>query len=106
VRIGAQCYPTHYLQDLLGRLEGIDEFQLEQQPGHRLLIRLVVPDSEQRAAISGRLAQWWSGQIELEFTDLADLKRSGWRSKFRHLVGQPQRAIADNNSNVRPPAVA
>jgi phenylacetate-CoA ligase len=31
VRIGQVHYPTHYIQDLLDRIGGVDEFQLEER---------------------------------------------------------------------------
>jgi phenylacetate-CoA ligase len=85
VRIGSHRYPTHYLQDLLDRVGGIDEFQVEQRAGASLL-RLVVPNLEHRGAVSRRIEQWWGDAVELEFTDFGGLTRGGWRSKFRYLV--------------------
>ncbi|MBL9125128.1 MAG: phenylacetate--CoA ligase family protein, partial [Planctomycetaceae bacterium] len=45
VRIAGRHYPTHYLQDLLDRIGGIDEFQVEQRPDGTLVLWLVVGDS-------------------------------------------------------------
>ena len=85
VRIGAHSYPTHYLQDLLDRIGGIDEFQVEQRSNGSLL-RLVVPDAAQRDAVSLRVPPWWGDDVQLEFTDFDGLVRGGWRNKFRYLV--------------------
>ena len=54
VRIGEHRYPTHYLQDLLDRIGGIDEFQVVERDGASLL-RLVVPDANHRVAVSRRI---------------------------------------------------
>lgn len=86
VQIGTRKYPTHYIQDLVDRLEGVDEFQLEQQGGGALRLRLVVPDAGRHGVISRRVEQWWGPRVELEFTDFAGLTRGGWRNKFRYLV--------------------
>ncbi len=91
VRIGDHRYPTHYLQDLLDRIGGIDEFQVEQR-AHSSLLRLVVPDLGHRPTVSRRIEQWWGDAVELEFTDFGGLARGGWRSKFRYLVDAPREA--------------
>jgi phenylacetate-CoA ligase len=88
VSIAGHQYPTHYLQDVLDRLGGIDEFQVVQTDGSSLL-RLVVPDDRHRGAVAKRIEAWWGDAVQLEFTDFAGLSRSGWRSKFRHLVDSP-----------------
>jgi phenylacetate-CoA ligase len=88
VRIGEHHYPTHYLQDLLDRLGGVDEFQVVQQDGPSLL-RLVVPDESRRDALARRIESWWGDAVKLEFTNFDGLSRRGWRSKFSHLVDSP-----------------
>jgi phenylacetate-CoA ligase len=88
VRIGQHQYPTHYLQDVLDRLGGIDEFQIVQRADTPLL-RLVMRDAQQRWAVTQRIKKWWGDDVELEFTDFGGLVRQGWRSKFRHLVDAP-----------------
>ena len=85
VHIGAHLYPTHYLQDVLDRLGGIDEFQVVQLDD-RPQLRLVVPEVARRAAISEKIAAWWGDAVTLQFTDFTGLARRGWRSKFCHLV--------------------
>jgi len=98
VEIAGQRYLTHYLQDLLDRIGGIDEFQIEQRL-HKPLLRLVVVDGEQRAVVAQRLAAWWGDAVEIEFTDFGGLTRGGWRSKFRYLVdsASPDSAGVDTN---------
>ncbi|MBD2257266.1 phenylacetate--CoA ligase family protein [Pseudanabaena sp. FACHB-2040] len=89
VRLGNRQYPTHYLQDLLDRLGGIDEFQLEQVGPERCLLRLVLAPHADPEQIQQRVTAWWGEHVALEFVTFNDLKRVGWRSKFRHLVNTP-----------------
>ena len=91
VQIGAHQYPTHYLQDVLDRLGGIDEFQVVRREGAPLL-RLIVPDEAHRGEISQRIESWWGNGVQLEFTDFDGLARRGWRSKFCHVVDSPSAA--------------
>ncbi len=88
VRIGERRYPTHYVQDLLDRIGGIDEFQLEERDGGPLLLRIVMPDAGRRAQAAERIGQWWGAGVEIEFTEFNGLARSGWRGKFRYVVQQ------------------
>ena len=88
VQIGAKKFPTHYIQDLVDRLDGVDEFQVEQRLDGALTLRLVVPDAGRHPAISRRVEQWWGDRVELEFTNFAGLERRGWQNKFRYLVDQ------------------
>jgi phenylacetate-CoA ligase len=88
VQIGAKKFPTHYIQDLVDRLDGVDEFQVEQKLNGALTLRLVVPDAGRHPAISRRVEQWWGNRVELEFTNFAGLERRGWQNKFRYLVDQ------------------
>jgi phenylacetate-CoA ligase len=86
VRIGDSHYPTHYIQDLLDRIGGIDEFQVEQQSNDDLLLWLVAGDSARHGAIKQLIHSWWPTGIEVHFTDFGGLKREGWREKFRYVV--------------------
>lgn len=86
VRVGDRQYPTHYVQDLLDRLEGIDEFQLEQVTPRQCLLRLVLAPGADEDRIRQRITDWWGEHVILELATFNDLKRLGWRSKFRHLV--------------------
>ncbi len=91
VQIGPHRYPTHYLQDLLDRIGGIDEFQVVARP-HNTLLRLVVPDAALQQAISQRVAGWWGDAVELEFVGFDGLVRRGWRGKFHHLIDETSAA--------------
>ena len=86
VPIAGRRYPTHYIQDLLDRIGGIDEFQVEPQEGRPLLMRLVVNDVGRRERIAASIRNWWADAVEVEFVDFGGLLRSGWRGKFRYVV--------------------
>ena len=86
VEIGANHYPTHYVQDLLDRIGGIEEFQIIRERAGAVMLRLVVPEAERRAAIAERIGSWWPGAVRVEFTTFEKLVRTGWRGKFRYLV--------------------
>ena len=94
VTLGDRSYPTHYIQDLLDRLGAVDEFQLEQVAPDTLALRIVLQPGANQERIRQRVASWWGDHVAVEFVSLEDLKRQGWRAKFRHLVsGQ---AAAEN----------
>lgn len=86
VRIGEKGYPTHYIQDLLDRIAGIEEFQVEVRKGLPLLLRLIASDAAKRGAIRESIRGWWGDKVEIEFSDFDGLKRVGWRDKFSYLV--------------------
>lgn len=86
IRIGRNHYPTHYVQDLLDRLGGIEEFQISQLAGGRAQLRLVVPAIQQRPDIAKRIQAWWPNSVQIEFVTFDQLIRTGWRGKFQYLV--------------------
>ncbi|NVO15251.1 MAG: phenylacetate--CoA ligase family protein [Rhodoplanes sp.] len=89
IEIGGRKLPTHYIQDVLDRVGGIQQFQIEQHGGQPLF-RLVPEPGCDAEGIRQRLAGWWHDGIAVEFVDASALKLQGWRSKFRHLVTTPQ----------------
>lgn len=86
VRIAGVPHPTHYLQDLLDRIGGVEEFQVVERDGLPLLLRLVTPNAEVRPALEARIGGWWGKAVEVSFVDLAGLCRVGEQSKFRYKV--------------------
>jgi len=93
VTIGDRSYPTHYLQDLLDRLGGIEDFQLQQLPDGCLRIRMIVPHQPHQEGLRQRLQSWWGDKVTAEFITPADIVRVGWRGKFRYLIPEDQDAI-------------
>ena len=86
VKINGKTYPTHYIQDLLDRIGGIEEFQVEQHAVSKILLRIVPCPWANTEDIDRRLNSWWGDSVNTEFTDYNGLKRSGWRGKFQYLV--------------------
>ena len=87
VTLSGKPLPTHYIQDVLDRVGGIIEFQIELREG-KTVFRLVPENGVDIEAIRQRLLSWWPDDIVVEFITLQDLKRVGLRQKFRHLVQQ------------------
>ncbi len=86
VKIDENVYPTHYIQDFLDRIGGIDEFQLEQIGNNHLKLRLVLMPSADLDRIHHRITNQWGSNIAIECVNADELKLQGWRHKFRHLV--------------------
>jgi phenylacetate-CoA ligase len=77
--------PTHHVQDVLDRIGGVREFQIEYSRG-RPLFRIVPESLQCQQAIERGVRKHWQASIDVEFVEMNALKRQGWRSKFRHLV--------------------
>ncbi|MCZ3376237.1 phenylacetate--CoA ligase family protein [Rhizobium sp. AG207R] len=85
IMLGGTPLPTHFIQDVLDRVGGIREFQIQMLRG-KPVFRLVPEDTADTNAIRERIASWWSDNVEVEFITPADLKLVGLRQKFRHFV--------------------
>jgi len=85
VKIAGKCLPTHYIQDVLDRVGGVKEFQIEMR-GERPAFRIVAEADLDQHVFRDRLASWWGDAVDVEFIDSSALILQGWRSKFRHLV--------------------
>lgn len=77
--------PTHYVQDVLDRIGGVREFQVERND-NRPIFRIVPETAASLEKIERELRRHWQASIDVEFVEMDALKRQGWRSKFRHLV--------------------
>jgi phenylacetate-CoA ligase len=85
IDVGGIPVPTHHVQDVLDRIGGVREFQIESGQ-NRPTLRIVPESLAARKAIEHGLKRRWKNSIDVEFVGLDALKRQGWRSKFRHLV--------------------
>jgi len=88
VRIGEATYPTHFIQDMLGRLGGIAEFQVVPQGKGRVVLRIVLEQDASVDRIAGRMKEWWASNVQVEFVDFNGLVRQGRLGKFRYVVQQ------------------
>ncbi len=85
VSIGGKIYPTHFVQDLLQRIGGVAEFQIEAVLPTPIL-RLVLESDRSADEVHARIAAWWGESMRVEFIEPAALKLTGYRAKFRHVV--------------------
>ena len=88
VNIAGVPVPTHHVQDVLDRIGGIREFQIESD-AHRPVFRIVAESDAAKDPIRHGLRQLWADSIGIEFIEADALKLQGWRSKFHHLVKSP-----------------
>jgi phenylacetate-CoA ligase len=88
VEIGGRRLPTHYIQDVLNRIGGIKEFQIELRDRGPVL-RLVPEDGANVDDIRDRILRYWNDELDVEFIAGPELRLLGWRRKFRHLVEAP-----------------
>lgn len=85
VMLAGKPLPTHYIQDVLERVGGIREFQIQLRIDKPVL-RLVPEEGADTNAIRQRIASWWADAVDVEFIALNALIRVGARQKFRHVV--------------------
>ena len=83
IRIGHSRYPTHYVQDLLDRIGGIDEFQVEERPDAPVTLRLAVKDPSRQGEIERRVKQPLAGRP-------SDRVRGPWAIPARRPARQVQ----------------
>lgn len=86
--LDGKSLPTHYVQDVLDRVGGIQQFQIEVVE-NTPIFRIVAEAGADQAAIAHRLTGWWKQEIKVEFIPSSELKLIGHRQKFRHLVASP-----------------
>ena len=86
VQIGSKSYPTHYIQDILEKVGGIDEFQIEERNGRRPLLRLVLSRPEDAPAIQQKIRNLWAESFKTECVSYGQLKRSGRQNKFSYVI--------------------
>ena len=86
IEIAGRLVPTHYVQDVLDRVGGVKEFQIEVRD-NRPVFQIVAEPGIDPNAFRERLAGWWGNAVSVEFINSPALNLQGWRSKFRHLVG-------------------
>lgn len=85
IKINGVDFPTHYIQDVLDRIGGIQEYQIVMGRGIPEL-RLVLESWGDEVAIKTNIERWWGRAFRVRFVAIHGLVRVGWRGKFRHLV--------------------
>lgn len=85
LRIGTRLIPTHHIQDVLDRIGGILEFQIEQD-GDKFKLNIVPVDNSSLDSIRDQVQRYYENDITVSFVTIDDLKRVGNRQKFSYLV--------------------
>ena len=85
VEIAGRRLPTHYIRDVLNRIGGIREFQIELRD-HRPVLRIVAEDGAGIDDIRDRIGRYWQCAMQVEFIAPSELRLLGWRRKFGHLL--------------------
>jgi len=85
VAINGVVYPSHYIQDLLDRVGGIQDFQIDLRFSPPVL-RLVMEAGADENEILRRLNDWWKDGVQIRIVQHGDLVRVGHRAKFRRVV--------------------
>jgi phenylacetate-CoA ligase len=96
IDIGGRRVPTHYVQDVLGRVGGIKEFQIELRDQGPVL-RLVAEDGANVDDVRGRIERFWNESLKVEFIAASELRLLGWRRKFHHVVEAPNSDVAGSD---------
>lgn len=86
VTIHNRAYPSHYIQDLLDKINGIVEFQVMERDGAIPVLKVVLETDAAPEQIARAIREYWGDHVELAFVPLAALVRRGWRAKFARVV--------------------
>jgi phenylacetate-CoA ligase len=86
ITINGKTYPTHYVQDVLDRVNGVDEFQIIEKSYGRYLLKLVANTHIDKGDVEKRVFDLFGEKILIEYTDFEGFIRQGWRDKFRYLA--------------------
>jgi len=81
-------YPTHYVQDVLDRIGGVQEFQIINSDNSKMKLSLVPEAAANHEEIIKKVKNYWGDAFDVVFVDYADLVTVGWRDKFRYVVNQ------------------
>jgi phenylacetate-CoA ligase len=86
VEIDGQLYPTHFLQDVLDRVGGVEEFQVATgSQSDDIILRIVAEQEADCELIEQRINGWWPS-VKVVFISAEEIVHVGWRAKFRHFV--------------------
>ena len=91
--MGGKVYPTHYFLDSFTRLGNVVDFQLlvnEKDELERvLMVSYTRPEHQQK--MRTQVQKWFQHPVQVEFCQLSDLQRCGWRNKFSYVVRTPKK---------------
>ena len=86
IQIGEKSYPTHYIQDVLDRIGGIEEFQIKKSGTGKYILNIVKKPETDGSLIENEIRRYWNDSMDISFISYDDLQFVGDRSKFRYLV--------------------
>lgn len=87
VEINNEGYATHYIMDYLDHKVGnVREFQILLMPDRNPVLTVVSENSEDNERIKNELQIRWPSGLDVKFIEYEELKRVGWRQKFRHVI--------------------
>ena len=91
VTIDGEDYATHFIMDYLDhKIRNVREFQILINEKSIPKINIVAEDDNDRERIRAEFLQRWPKGIEVNFIKFEELKKSGWRQKFRHVITESQ----------------
>jgi phenylacetate-CoA ligase len=101
--MGGKSYPSHYFLDTFSRLGNVVDFQLMVNDRDELSKVLIVSQTrkEHQDYMRKTLHDWFQLHVPIEFCEMSELQRCGWRNKFRYIVREQevQHAIPIKSSN-------
>ncbi|MFT6632343.1 MAG: phenylacetate-CoA ligase [Bacteriovoracaceae bacterium] len=90
IKIKDKTFPTHYIQDVLDRIGGIDEFQIIEHKDKTFTLKLVPNQNKDLIKspneVNNQLKSFFDADIDIEYTNFESLAKCGWRDKFRYLI--------------------
>jgi phenylacetate-CoA ligase len=94
LKIGPRTVPTHHIQDVLDRIGGIVEFQIEKQHGEgKYDLKIVSARNDDNARIGSEIDRYFGSDLSVKFVGMEQLTRVGDRQKFRYLVSEAVAAL-------------
>jgi len=87
VFINGEDYATHYIMDYLDhKIRGVREFQIIVDGLSSPELHIVPESEDDIERIRAELQLRWPQGLEVKFIQYEELKKVGWRQKFRHII--------------------
>lgn len=101
VTLNGKKYLTHYFHDILTRVGGVSEFQILTDDNNELLEIMIVPMAGCNIeAVKQYIFTELGAVVTVRICSFSELKRFGWRNKFKHIVKKHQ-SICNNFSEIQ-----
>lgn len=86
VTLHGKSYPTAYLQDVLDKVGGVDEFQIVKKKNNSIVLNIVLSNDKVKLDVTKKLHSLFKKEINIQFIEFSELRRIGWRDKFLHVI--------------------